>query len=587
MNRFLVGVSLLFFIGVGAFSSATAKSFRPFWDFRQWGEAGHPSKLYLDYMNTFSRQGITALILIARDAKPPFPEVRRFLADAARQGVRVWVRTNRVSPKRGIPNRPNSTLDFVLDDALQKDTLDYLLALAALSKDYPNFAGLVIGGEELVGMRITRKVLERFSIKESLSDAEKIKYFDWLQDLHNAWYGRIWDTLRPQYPDLDLLIYPSSGAVCGGGLSQFPRPAYWDIYDLIVTRKKYFGIILPSYTVEDPLGSHQTAAFGLYLRAATQDLVPYYLLLQVHRTEGSRHTPTPEELQSQFLAAVESGASGVGYWPHDVDQGKKDVYETGPSRCRVVFQAMDSGSKNDFRPPPRTGQGLYILKPRYSQYWRRDNHDTLRTLASLHRAGLAPEFLLAEQIVSRPLPPQAKFFYLPETFQYESDRVFSVLLASGKPVFFGLDAAEAHTPDKRTLPPFYDTLKMKKIAPSTRNTPPLQEGIASYAGTDYHLLLRAPSPSWDYPKEMALVHFRVPAQGKIQDIPLAYTDGRLIFFASSDYQFLLSAGENNQNNQFIKNLIENFSRETSHLGEKGQTHLPRLLENSRDMISPF
>ncbi len=571
MNRFIVGFSVLLFIWMGTLSSATAKSFRPFWDFRQWMEAGHPSKLYLSYMNTFSRQGVTALILIAKDAQPPFPEVRRFLGDAARQGVRVWVRTNRVSPKRGIPNRPNSTLDFALDDTLQKDTLDYLLALAALSKEYPNFAGLVIGGEELVGMRITPKVLERFSIKESLGDSEKIKYFDRLQDLQNAWYGRIWDTLRPQYPDLDLLIYPSTGAVCGGRLSRFPRPAYWDIHDLIVTRKKYFSVILPSYTVEDPLGSHQTAAFGLYLRAATQDLVPYYLLLQVHRTEGSSHTPTREELQSQFLAAIESGATGVGYWPHDVDEGKKDIYETDPPRCQIVFQAMDQGAKYDVRSQPRTGEGLYVLKPRYSQYWRPDNHDTLRTLAGLRRAGLAPEFLLAEQILSQPLPPQAKFFYLPETFQYEGERIFSVLRASGKPIFFGLNAAEVHTPDKNPLPALYGTLKIKKVGPTPKIVPPpLQGGIASYAGTDYNVVLRPPSLSWDYPKESAFVHFRGSVHGKVQDIPLAFTDGRLIFFASSDYEFLLSARENNQNNQFAKTLIQNYSKRGGHLADKSQ-----------------
>ncbi|MEJ2071489.1 MAG: hypothetical protein P8X58_14010 [Syntrophobacterales bacterium] len=326
---------------------AELPKFQPFWDFRQWGGVAKQTPIYQAYMKKFAEHGVTAVILINKNSLPPFARERKFLADASRYGIKVWIRTNRVTPKRGIPHRPNSTLDFALDKSIQQESLEYLLALAALSKDYPNLTGLVIGGEELVGAKVNKAVLARydevsrqnigFAISGPLNNKQKIIYFDWLEELQNRWYARIWDTIKAKYPQLKLFIYPSSAAVCGDRYSRFPRPAYWDIYDLIVTRKKPFGVIIGFYSIQDPLENDITAAMGKYLKAATENKVPYYLLLQVHRASGQSHTPTPPELEAQVKAAIDGGARGVGYWPHDIDT-KKDIYGkailSGPSSER-------------------------------------------------------------------------------------------------------------------------------------------------------------------------------------------------------------------------------------------------------------
>jgi hypothetical protein len=560
MKRLLRG---MIFSGILLVSStlASAENFQPFWDFRYWPNRNIP--IYQKYMDKFVQHRITAMILINANSLPPFSRERQFLADAARRGVKVWIRTNRVSPKRGIPDRPNSTLDFALDPAIQKETLEYLLALAALSKEYPNLTGLVIGGEEFVGQKTNEAVLPRhqplglrelgFSLTDNLSEAQKIRYFDWLEERNNQWYEKIWDTIKERYPKMELFIYPSEVAICGGRYSKFPRPAYWDIHDLIVNRKKYFHVIVGCYTIrEDYLGSEQAAATGIYLRAATEDKVPYYLLLQAHRTKGSPRTPTPEELESQVMAAIDSGVRGVGYWPTDADT-LQDISETDPRRWQAIFQAIARGAQYFSQPRPQ-GSGLYVVKPRYSQYWERDDGQTIKTLAALWRAGLNPEFLLVEQILTQALPAQAKVYYLPETFKYESPQVLQKLQASGKPIFFGLGAAEPFTPDKKPLPSLYDPLDIKKASPAGKIvSPETREFTASWVGKSYQLVA-SPFlwPRWQYPKKLVMV------TGPDKGLPLVFSNGRLIFLSISDYSLLISADKTNQNEEFIKRLLTQF-----------------------------
>ncbi|MBI4644541.1 MAG: hypothetical protein HY743_12640, partial [Deltaproteobacteria bacterium] len=152
MGRGLKSGTILALFLLGAIwgsSEAWAGDFRPWWDFRQWGMVAAPperARIYLDYMDQFQRQGITVLMLNNPKSLPPFTPEQRFLADAAKRGIKVWLRTNRVSPKGGIPGVPNTTLDFALNPDIQKQTLDYLLAMAKLSTEFPNVVGLIIGG---------------------------------------------------------------------------------------------------------------------------------------------------------------------------------------------------------------------------------------------------------------------------------------------------------------------------------------------------------------------------------------------------------------------------------------------------------
>jgi hypothetical protein len=567
-----MGIIFLITSFLGTTFQAGADEFRPFWDFRQWSAVRKPDNLYLSYMEKFKQHGITPSILINQNELPPFERVQRFLADASRRGIKVWIRTNRVTPKRGIPHRPHSTLDFALDESIQRETLEYLLSLARLSRQYPNLTGIVIGGEEWLGAKMLGRlgppVLARFSplaqkelgfaLTGPLTEAQKIRYFDWVQQIQNNWYAKIWDTVKSQYPNLELLIFPSPVAVCGGRYSQFPTPAYWDIHDLIVTRNKPFSVLVDFYTVGNPWGSDQTAAMGAYLRAATGGKAPYYLNLQVQRTADSR-PPTPRELEEDVMAALAEGAAGVGYWPIDMDS-KKDIFETDPLRWRAVFEAIAAAARYRARQPRQDAKssGLYVIKPRYSQFWEKDDDRSLSALAALRRAGLNPDFLLAEQVLSEPLPPKAGLFYLPETYKYEAPKVLEKLRASGKPIFFGLGPSEPFTPDKKPLPPLYEALQVKKAGP------PFEEGagvpqdvVATLGNSTYklHLGLPSPPPRWNYPPELAVATFREAADRSSKDSPLAFSDGRLLFLAASDYGLLLAAADTNQNQQLLKALL--------------------------------
>ena len=270
------GALLVVVLGISLFPDADswAKDFRPFWDFRQWVWAARSDRpqLYQDYIQKFREHHVTILLLNNPQSLPPFTREREFLGEAGRRGLKVWLRTNRVTPKGGIPGEPNSTLDFALNAKIQKQVLEYLLALAALSEEYPAVSGLIIGGEEWVGARIDKHALARhqkvvaremgFNPTRPLTAGQKIRYFDWLQEVQNRWYAKIWDILKVSYPHLELFIYLSEAAVCGGRWSKFSRAAYWDIYDLIVTRNRAFSVLLGSLTIEDPLQHYQTAAFG-------------------------------------------------------------------------------------------------------------------------------------------------------------------------------------------------------------------------------------------------------------------------------------------------------------------------------------
>jgi hypothetical protein len=567
MRKIILAAVIMGLFLVSFFGAADAK-FQPFWDFRHWGGVTKQTPIYRAYMEKFAQFNITALILINKTSLPPFTPERRFLADAARRGVKVWIRTNRVTPKRGIPHRPNSTLDFTLDKTIQKETLNYLLALAALSKEYPNLTGLVIGGEEIIGAKISKEILARYdhvSLRElgfplsgPLSNAQKIRYFDWLQELQNRWYAEIWDTVKADFPNLNLLIYPSGAAVTGCHLAKFPRPVYWDIYDLIVTRQKHFAVILGLYTIGDPLGSDLTAAGALYVRAATEAQVPYYLLLQAHRTKGSTHTPTREELEADVKAAVESGAAGVGYWPIDMDT-KKDVYVTDRNRWQAIFQAIALGAETyPYRP---LGRGLMVVKPRYSQFLESFNNDCLRTVSALRHVGLDPEFLLAEEVLTRPLPTRARVFYLPETFKYENTDVIEKLLASGKPLFFGLNQAELSSPDKRSRSPLYELLSLKRTdSPFDPRLMNLREVHASWCGKNFQVAITYPRPHFQTGGDNNLVvaTYQDPQVHPNKALPLVWSDGRLIFLASSDCQILLAENKKEPPEGFVASLLAKY-----------------------------
>jgi hypothetical protein len=558
------------FPGSGA-HAANNRRFQSFVDFRYCGEASKQVKaqIYLDYMGKFAELGTTALYLTNPVDLPPFTYERNFLSDAQERGIKVWLRTNRVSPKSGIPGLPHSTLDFALDKDIQKLTLDYLLDMAALSKDYPNMTGLIIGGEEWVGAYVDSTALARhrdaglkelgFDITGSLSNYQKICYFDWLQKIQNDWYGQIWDTLHAAYPQLELFIYPSSIAVCGDRFSSFPRPAYWDIHDLIVTRNKPFSIILPTFTIEDALGSYQTGAFAAYLRAATEGRVPYYLLLQVGRDGPAMRAPTPEELDSHLQAALDSGARGVGYWPVDMDV-QMDVYNSDPPRWQAMFQSIAKGAL--YLPPPARQSGVYVVKPRYSQFWQMDAFQTIRTVAGLRRAGVAPQFLLAEQILAQPLPPEARIYYLPETYKYESPGVIEKLSFSGKMLFFSLGSAEPCTPDKQTLPSLFTMLDLNLSSPIRKVNPATSHNLnASWKETSYKLIMDSPFtwPVWKN-GDLAVATFTDLADPSIIS-PLIFTDKKVTFLSASDYGLLLGADKDNQNAQLIRRLIPQVSHQ--------------------------
>lgn len=428
----LVMITLVIFI-----SSPDALSYTPFWDFRQWDTPQKP--IYREYMSRFAQQGITALVLMNKDSLPPFDKEQKFLADAGRFGVNVWLRTNRVTPKRGIPGRPNGTLDFALDADLQQRTLKYLDNLAALSMKYPQMKGLIIGGEEIVGARISTAELSRwdslfyhengFHMTGTLTSEQKMQYFDWVQRKNNLWYAKIWDYLHTKYPSLNLFIYPDSEAFGEGKLSKHPRPAYWDIFDLIVIKKKKFKIIAPSYNIRSPLGAWKTAAESAYLRDAVQGHVPFHVIVQGHKTEGQRHEPTGSHIESHIFAALVNGASGIGFWATDMDN-KKDIYDTNRNRWETLFRLIETGRQ--YAGLRKIEPDVYVLRPRYTAYVAdTQTESSLDIFAELYRGGFFPGFILDEQARMKLLPTGRKVVYIPASRGHERPDALHHLVENG------------------------------------------------------------------------------------------------------------------------------------------------------------
>jgi hypothetical protein len=444
-------------------------SYSPFWDFRGWRGVQTKSLWYNEAMDKFSKHGITVIGLMNKKALPPFEHERKFLQDATKRGVGVWLRTNRVSPKRGIPGKPNGNLDFALDLGIQNETLDYLDKLAALSKEYPSLKGIIIGGEELVGAHISQEELDRhdhiffkengFHLAENLTDTQKIIYFDWIQEKNNNWYAKIWDTLHPKYPDLELIVFPSWAAVVGYRYSRHPRPAYWDIHDLIVTRNKTFSILVTAYVSKQKYKAYHVAAIVAYLGGASDDAVPIYVSLQGHKTKGSNTAPKSSEMEAEIFAAITAGADGVGYYPIDQD-AVKSTYFTNKRRWNYCFDAIEKG--RTFYGLPQMRPNIFILKPRYSQYWKNDNGYTLQTFAALYELGFTPGYVLEEEARVGNLPKNALAYYIPETYKCERREALDNIISTGKPVLFGMEAAERHTESQNVLSPLYTTMGVEK-----------------------------------------------------------------------------------------------------------------------------
>ena len=434
------GMSVMILVWIVLIPS-TALPYTPFWDFRQWDTPEKP--IYREYMTRFARHGITALVLMSRDSLPPFQRERAFLADAEKYGVNVWLRTNRVTPKRGIPGQPNGTLDFALDKDLQARTLKYLDQLASLSLKYQNLKGLIIGGEELVGAHITKKELCRwnevfyrengFQATGKLTQAQKIQYFDWIQQKNNLWYARIWDYLHAKYPSLDLFIYPHSEAFGEGKLSKHPRPAYWDIFDLIVIKKKKFKIIAESYNISNPLGAWKTAAESAYIRDAVQGHVPFHIIVQGHKTQGQLHEPGRFQIESHIFAALVNGASGIGFWASDMDS-KKDIYDTDRKRWEMLFCLIERGRQ--YAGYRKIEPDVYVLRPRYTGYVAdAPTESSLDIFARLSMRGFFPGFILDEQARMKMLPGSSKVVYIPASRGPERPDALLHLAESGMQIY--------------------------------------------------------------------------------------------------------------------------------------------------------
>lgn len=378
-----------------------------------------------------------------RYSMPPFKREQDFLADASRFGVNVWLRTNRVTPKRGIPGRPNGTLDFALDKDLQARTLKYLDQLAALSLKFQNLKGLIIGGEELVGAHITKKELRRwdnlfylengFHATGKLTEAQKIQYFDWIQQKNNLWYAKIWDHLHAKYPSLDLFIYPAVEAFGEGKLSKHPRPAYWDIFDLIVIKKKKFKIIAGSYNINNPLGAWRTAAESAYIRDAIQGNVPFYIIVQGHKTQGQLREPGSLQMESHIFAALLNGASGIGFWASDMDS-RKDIYYTDRKRWEMLFHLIEKGRQSaGYR---KIKPDIYVLRPRYTGYVADSPMESsLDIFARLYMRGFFPGFILDEQAQMKMLPGESKVVYIPSSRGHERSASLHHLAESGMQIY--------------------------------------------------------------------------------------------------------------------------------------------------------
>jgi hypothetical protein len=421
--------------------SPSAFAYTPFWDFRQWDT---PQKaIYKEYMHKFAQHGITALVLMNRNSMPPFKKEQEFLTDANRCGVNVWLRTNRVTPKRGIPGLPNGTLDFALNGDVQMKALEYLDQLAELSKKFPNLRGLIIGGEEIVGAHIGRKELSRwdrvfyqengFHITGELTNEQKMQYFDWVQRKNNLWYAKIWDYLHAKYPSLDLFIYPDKAAFGEGELSEHPRPAYWDIFELIVVKQKRYKIIAESYNISDPYAAFRTAAESAYLRDAIQGEVPFYIIVQGHKAQWQFTAPNLSQIQSHIFAAVVNGADGIGFWASDMDN-KKDIHDISKKRWESLFYLIEKG--REFSGYGKIKPDIYVLRPCYSKYvGDAKEESSLDIFAQLYMRGFSPGFILDEQARRNMLPADSKIIYIPSSYRHERPKALHNIIASGFDVF--------------------------------------------------------------------------------------------------------------------------------------------------------
>lgn len=423
------------------FTGQAVDAYNPFWDFRHWDSPNQP--IYKDYMKEFTKHGITALILINKETSPPFERVQRFLKDANKDGINVWVRTNRVTPKRGIPGMPNGTLDFALNKDIQGQVLEYLDQLAALSQKYPNMKGLIIGGEELIGAHINNAELSRwdntfflengFHMTGKLTDSEKLVYFDWIQEKNNLWYAKMYDYIHKRYPSLDLFIYPSTAALGESRYSAHPRPAYWDIYDLIVKKQKKYNIIAESYNINHKYEAFLTGSESAYLRDATNKTVQIFIIHQSHIARGQSYAPKISQIYGHIFASLVNGANGVGFWATDFNTGK-DIYYTNRERWELLFDAIEKG--RTFSKFEKIIPNIYILKPRYSKYFNDVNETSLDAFAELYRKGFFVGFVTGEQAKNGILPQNAKIYYVPAAYKYEQPEALKNIEASGKKIIY-------------------------------------------------------------------------------------------------------------------------------------------------------
>jgi hypothetical protein len=433
---FLVIILLLIFI-----ASPSAFAYTPFWDFRQWDT---PQKqIYKEYMTRFAQHGITAIALMDKNSMPPFQKEQYFLSDANRYGINVWLRTNRVTPKRGMPGFANGTLDFALNTDLQMKTLEYLDKLAALSKKFPNLKGLIIGGEEIVGAHINKKELIRwdalfyqengFHLTGDLTNQQKMQYFDWIQRKNNLWYGKIWDYLHAKYPSMDLFIYPDKSALGEGDLSKHPRPAYWDIFELIVIKQKRFKIIAESYNIRDPYAAFRTAAESAYFRDAVQGKVPFYIIVQGHKAKWQFAAPNMMQIQNHIFAALVHGAEGIGFWASDMDS-RRDIHDINKKRWESLFHLIEKGRQ--FSTYEKIKPDIYILRPCYTRYLKDSQEETsMAIFAQLYMQGFSPGFITDEQARRNILPADNKVIYIPPSYSSERPESLHNIAARGFEVF--------------------------------------------------------------------------------------------------------------------------------------------------------
>jgi hypothetical protein len=421
--------------------SPSAFAYTPFWDFRQWDTPQKP--IYKEYMSKFAQHGITALVLMDRDSIPPFKKEQYFLADANRYGVNIWLRTNRVTPKRGIPGLPNGTLDFALNGELQMKTLEYLDQLAALSKKFPDLKGLIIGGEEIVGAHISKKELSRwdsifyqengFHMTGKLTNEQKMQYFDWIQKKNNIWYAKIWDYLHTKYPSLDLFIYPDKAALGEEDLTEHPRPAYWDLFELIVVKQKRYKIIAESYNINDPYAAFRTAAESAYLRDATQGKVPFHIIVQGHKAQWQFTAPNALQIQSHIFASLLNGAEGIGFWASDMDSGK-DIYDTDKKRWELLFYLIEKGRQ--FSTYEKIKPDIYVLRPYYAKYLDDlQEASSMEIFAQLYMQGFSPGFIPDEQARRNMLPSDSKVIYIPPSYRNERPESLHNITTRGFEIF--------------------------------------------------------------------------------------------------------------------------------------------------------